>query len=68
METRLKIEGMTCEMCVRHVTNALQSVPGVERAVVNLKLGEAVVRHEEASLEAMSAAVREEGYKASPIE
>lgn len=30
----LRVEGMTCEGCARHVTEALKSVPGVEQAQV----------------------------------
>lgn len=66
METQLKIDGMTCEMCVRHVTTALQSVPGVQSATVDLKAGAATVQHENASPEAMAKAVEEEGYSAQP--
>jgi copper chaperone len=32
----LKISGMTCGACVSHVTKALQSVTGVQSAVVDL--------------------------------
>lgn len=28
----LRVEGMTCESCARHVTQALKTVPGVEDA------------------------------------
>ena len=34
--TQLPIEGMGCASCVLGVERALQSVPGVERANVNL--------------------------------
>jgi copper chaperone len=64
MQTKLKINGMTCEMCVRHVTTALQSVPNVKSAVVDLHAGEATVDHDNASVEAMKIAVEEEGYEA----
>ncbi|MBI5410829.1 MAG: heavy-metal-associated domain-containing protein [Nitrospirae bacterium] len=30
----LRVEGMTCEGCARHVAEALRSVPGVEQAQV----------------------------------
>lgn len=35
--TELRIEGMDCGNCARSVTEALQSVPGVSRAVVDLR-------------------------------
>ena len=41
-KTHLKIEGMTCQHCVSHVTEALEGVAGVASAKVNLKKGEAV--------------------------
>ena len=64
MQTKLKINGMTCEMCGRHVTTALQSVPNVKSANVDLQAGEALVEHDDASVEAMKSAVEEEGYEA----
>ncbi len=62
-KTHLKIEGMTCQHCVSHVTEALEGVTGVASAKVNLKKGEAVVKSEDASLEQLSAAVAAAGYK-----
>ncbi len=61
---RLKIEGMTCEHCVKSVREALSKVPGVDEvAEINLKPGEAVIAGEP-SIDALLAAVREEGYEA----
>ena len=40
---RLKIEGMTCQNCVRHVKTALEGVDGVDTAEVSLEAGLAVV-------------------------
>ena len=62
-KTHLKIEGMTCQHCVSHVTEALEGVAGVASAKVNLKKGEAAVKSEDASLEQLSAAVAAAGYK-----
>lgn len=39
----LQIQGMTCGSCVKHVTKALQSVPGVSRVDVDLANGRALV-------------------------
>ena len=41
--TRLAIEGMTCGNCARHVTEALQDVPGVRSAIVSLDSHQATV-------------------------
>jgi Cu+-exporting ATPase len=35
--TELTVDGMTCGNCARHVTEALQAVPGVRSAAVNLE-------------------------------
>ncbi|MDR3193097.1 MAG: cation transporter [Treponema sp.] len=65
MKTILKIGGMSCEHCVKHVTEALEGVEDVKSAKVSLKKGEALVNHgDQASLEAMKAAVVEAGYEA----
>lgn len=67
METKLKIRGMSCSACVTHVTNALHSVDGVQKAEVDLHAGEAVVHHGGASGDAMVKAVTEEGYEAEVL-
>lgn len=63
-DTVLKVTGMTCGHCVMSVTKALQGVPGVEKADVNLEKGEALV-HGDADLQAMLAAVKQAGYAAA---
>lgn len=35
IQVTLRIEGMTCDGCARHVTEALRSVAGVEEATVS---------------------------------
>jgi copper ion binding protein len=66
MKTTLKIEGMSCEHCVQHVTEALKALGGVKSAKVNLKKKSAEVDHDESvSLEALKAAVSEAGYEAA---
>ncbi|WP_407543545.1 heavy metal-associated domain-containing protein (plasmid) [Deinococcus radiomollis] len=63
MSTELNISGMTCGHCQTAVTNALKSVPGVENAQVDLQTGKAVVEGQ-ADVQALLAAVTEEGYGA----
>lgn len=65
-DIKLKITGMTCNHCVRAATQALESVPGVTKAEVTLEPGEALV-HGEAPLDALIAAVAEEGYTAEKL-
>jgi copper chaperone len=64
--TELKIEGMSCQNCVKHVTNALQNVPGVTKVNVSLEENKGVVVHDETvNPETLIAAVEGEGYPAS---
>lgn len=62
MQTILKISGMTCGHCVSAVNRALQQVPGVESVDVSLDPQQAVVTGD-ADPQALTAAVREEGYE-----
>ena len=62
---------MTCNNCVRHVTEAIQGVPGVGSASVKLESGLASVRWKPDSPEnvpAVLAAVKAAGYEAMPAE
>lgn len=60
----LKISGMTCGSCVSHVTKALQSVSGVQTAVVDLTSATARIQGENLDKAALVEAVEEEGYGA----
>jgi len=64
---QLKVTGMTCNGCVNTVRKALEGVPGVETAHVDLAAGSAQVSYDPArtSTEAMVKAVGEAGYSAS---
>ncbi|MBI2944039.1 MAG: heavy-metal-associated domain-containing protein [Candidatus Wallbacteria bacterium] len=62
--TVLAVRGMTCQNCVRHVTEALTEVPGVQSVKVDLAAGTATVEHTTATREALVAAVEEAGYEA----
>ncbi|GFH43254.1 hypothetical protein Hs30E_18050 [Lactococcus hodotermopsidis] len=59
----LKINGMTCHNCAKHVTEALEHVVGVNSVKVNLKKAEAVVKSEKIDLESLTAAVETAGYQ-----
>ena len=65
--TELNITGMTCDHCQRAVKEALESGEGVQSASVDLDMGVARVDGE-ADLEALMAAVEEEGYQAAPAD
>jgi len=63
----LKVEKMTCNHCVRSVTNAVKTVD--PQAVVTVDLPRQEVRVEaEADAEAVAAAIREEGYTAEVMD
>ena len=70
METqRLDVQGMMCDACVHHVTNALQGLDGVQSAQVNLQDKQATVTFDPAkvTMQQMADAVAEEGYTATPL-
>ena len=62
----LKVDGMTCDHCVRAVTEAISGVAGVSEASVDLDAGSATLTGEDVDLEAVVAAIVEEGYEAAP--
>lgn len=64
-KTKLKIEGMSCQHCVKTVTDALVELEGVQRAKVNLRKGEAVVRFDKLRITPtnLKAAIIEAGFK-----
>lgn len=63
--TVLAVEGMTCASCVRHVGEALRSVPGVASVDVDLREARATVRHEPGAALALVASLHDAGYPAT---
>lgn len=58
----LGIGGMTCDDCVVHVATALEAVPGVESATVDLAARSAVVKASSGiAADTLAAAVRATG-------
>ena len=54
---------MSCEHCVKHITQALKLVEGVKSVKVSLKDNSAVVDHkEDVGVDALKVAVTEVGY------
>ena len=65
------ITGMTCANCARHVTEAIQSVPGVGRATVRLEASTASVRWRAGAAQNIPGVIRaveEAGYGAGVAE
>ena len=64
-QTQLAVSGMTCDHCVRHVTDAISKVAGVNSVNVKLAEGIAFIESDSAfNLEAVKAAVVAAGYSA----
>ena len=65
MEKKVMIEGMMCQNCVKHVTNALNALPGVT-ATVDLESKTATVIGD-VSDEAIKQAIADAGYEVTSI-
>lgn len=66
----LQVKGMNCQGCVRTVTEALRSVPGVEEVAVDLEGGQATVRwsaNAVANAGVLVERLRQAGYHATPL-
>jgi copper chaperone len=67
MKMTLAITGMTCDNCVKHVTNALSSVEGVRSVKVDLASGLGEIEGD-APVASLIAAIEDEGYQARTVE
>jgi Cu+-exporting ATPase len=67
--TELRVTGMTCNNCARHVTEAIQSVANVRSASVTLERKHATVRwnNETKNVAAVLAAIAGVGFEATEI-
>jgi copper chaperone len=63
-KTVIKVEGMSCEHCVKAVHGALTALPGVSDAAVDLDAGTATVEYDDAlvGIAEFTEAIEEEGY------
>jgi copper chaperone CopZ len=63
MRQHIIVTGMTCQNCVRHVREAIASLPGVRSAEVHLDSGAVDIETErEVSRGELSSALDEAGY------
>ena len=62
----LKVEGMTCQACVRSVQRKLSKIAGVESAHVDLEAGKATVEYDDslANPGQLVGAIEQIGYQA----
>ena len=68
-QIELAVEGMTCASCVGRVERALNAVPGVQGATVNLATERASINASGGvALPALLAAVAKAGYEAKPVQ
>jgi len=61
----LKVQGMSCEHCVKAVNNALGGIKGVADIAVSLKEGTVSFSHDPAlaPVQTIRSAITEEGYE-----
>ena len=68
MKKELSIEGMMCQNCVKHVTHALEGIPGTADIQVSLEDKKATVHVSESITdETLKDAVSEAGYEVTEI-
>ncbi len=62
--TTVRISGMSCEHCVKRVTKALESLPGVKNVKVDLASGTATFeKPETVTREDIARVIQEAGYR-----
>jgi copper chaperone len=67
MKTVVRVEGMTCQHCVRAVFTALAGVEGISRA--DVRIGSAEIEHDgSVSVEAIGSAIEVAGYRIGEAE
>lgn len=64
----LNVSGMTCNHCANSVKRALQEVPGVDEAQVDLQSGRAVVRGRKLDVNRLVEVVNALGYATKPAQ
>lgn len=65
----IAVEGMTCSSCVQAITAALQKLPGVLKAKVELKVGRATVDYtpSRVTTDVLLKTITKLGYKARAL-
>ena len=64
-KAKIKIDGMSCQHCVKTVTDVMMSIDGVSQVKVNLKKGEARLKFERdlLDLELLETAIVTAGFE-----
>ena len=64
MKTIIKVEGMGCENCIRHVTEALEGLSGIQDVRVDLQTGEVTFENPQSvGMDIISSTIEEAGYQ-----
>jgi Cu+-exporting ATPase len=65
LQTTVMVGGMTCAACVRRVEKALQTIPGVKDAAVNLATSRATLVHEKTGVDItkVEEVIKKTGYE-----
>jgi len=67
MKTLVRVEGMTCQHCVRAVFTALAGVEGIARA--DVRIGSAEIEHDgSVTVEQIGSAIEVAGYRIGQAE
>ena len=62
-EQTIRVDGMSCQNCVKHVNEALSTVPGVEQVEVSLENANAILKSKDGiDIEVLRTALDEAGY------
>lgn len=69
MKKGIKIEGMMCDNCAKHVKKTLESIDGIKKAKVSLKDKKAIVElNDDVEDDKIKNKIDEIGYKVVNIE
>ena len=64
MKANVKVYGMSCVNCVRHVTEALENFPGVKDVMIELETGDVVFeKPDSVTMDEVESAIQEAGYQ-----
>lgn len=63
-EITLNVQGMSCNHCVQAVEGAVNELPGIERALVDLKENNVAIQYDEdtVNIKQITEAIEEQGY------
>ena len=64
-KTVLKVDGMSCDHCVRAITKAVGTLPGIDTVAVDLKANTVTVEYDPAqsSLDKIKFEIEDQGYR-----